>query len=109
MKSIKQLLRPERLRQVPEQFSWVDQALVQQHFTDRTRRQRIPLAALLLASSMPARHRGVPHCLGCEYRLNCRGTHRPVRHQIGWVDDSKLARVVTPSGLTLARGSCGHC
>ena len=35
MKSIKQLLRPERLRQVPEQFSWVDQALVQQHFIDR--------------------------------------------------------------------------
>lgn len=35
MKAIKQLLRPERLRQVPEQFSWVDQALVQQHFIDR--------------------------------------------------------------------------
>ena len=35
MKPIKQLLRPERLRQVPEQFSWVDQALVQQHFIDR--------------------------------------------------------------------------
>ena len=34
MKAIKQLLRPERLRQVPEQFSWVDQALVQQHFID---------------------------------------------------------------------------
>ena len=26
---------PERRRQVPEQFSWVDQALVQQHFIDR--------------------------------------------------------------------------
>jgi hypothetical protein len=35
VKAIKQLLRPERLRQVPEQFSWVDQALVQQHFIDR--------------------------------------------------------------------------
>jgi len=35
VKSIKQLLRPERLRQVPEQFSWVDQALVQRHFIDR--------------------------------------------------------------------------
>jgi hypothetical protein len=32
---IKQLLRPERLRQVPEQFSWVDQALVQRHLIDR--------------------------------------------------------------------------
>ncbi len=35
MKAIKQVLWPERLRQVPEQFSWVDQALVQQHFIDR--------------------------------------------------------------------------
>ena len=31
MKITKALLRPERLRQVPEQFSWVDQALVQRH------------------------------------------------------------------------------
>jgi len=35
VKAIKQQLRPERLRQVPQQFSWVDQALVQQHFIDR--------------------------------------------------------------------------
>jgi hypothetical protein len=35
MKTVKHVLRPERLRQVPEQFSWVDQALVQRHFIDR--------------------------------------------------------------------------
>jgi hypothetical protein len=35
VKAIKQLLQPERLRHVPQQFSWVDQALVQQHFIDR--------------------------------------------------------------------------
>jgi hypothetical protein len=35
MKITKQVLRPERLRQVPEQFSWVDQALVQCGFIDR--------------------------------------------------------------------------
>ena len=35
MRTVKQILRPERLRQVPEQFSWVDQALVQRHFIDR--------------------------------------------------------------------------
>ena len=35
MKTVKRVLRPERLRQVPEQFSWVDQALVQRHFIDR--------------------------------------------------------------------------
>ena len=32
---VKQLLRPERVRQVPEQFSWIDQALVQRHLIDR--------------------------------------------------------------------------
>jgi len=32
---VKQLLRPERLRQVPEKFSWIDQALVQRHLIDR--------------------------------------------------------------------------
>jgi hypothetical protein len=35
MKTNKRVLRPERLRQVPEQFSWVDQALVQRHLIDR--------------------------------------------------------------------------
>lgn len=35
MRLTKQVLWPERLRQVPEQFSWVDQALVQQHLIDR--------------------------------------------------------------------------
>ena len=33
--NIKRVLRPERLRQVPAQFSWVDQALVQRHLIDR--------------------------------------------------------------------------
>lgn len=35
MRTTKQLLRPERLRLVPEQFSWVDQALVQWGLIDR--------------------------------------------------------------------------
>ena len=35
MKAVKLVLWPERLRQVPEQFSWVDHSLVQQHFIDR--------------------------------------------------------------------------
>jgi len=35
MRTVKHVLRPERLRHVPEQFSWVDQALVQRHFIDR--------------------------------------------------------------------------
>lgn len=33
--NIKRVLRPERLRRVPERFSWVDQALVQRHLIDR--------------------------------------------------------------------------
>ncbi len=35
MKTVKRLLRPQQLRQVPEQFSWIDQALVRRHLIDR--------------------------------------------------------------------------
>ena len=35
MRTPKQVLRPERLRLVPEQFSWVDQALVRHGLIDR--------------------------------------------------------------------------
>ena len=35
MRTPKQVLRPERLRLVPEQFSWIDQALVQWGLIDR--------------------------------------------------------------------------
>lgn len=51
MKAIKQLLRPERLRQVPEQFSWVDQALVQQHFIDRFEARSAALYLFLITVS----------------------------------------------------------
>ena len=51
MKPIKQLLRPERLRQVPEQFSWVDQALVQQHFIDRCEARSAALYLFLVTVS----------------------------------------------------------
>jgi hypothetical protein len=51
VKPIKQLLRPERLRQVPEQFSWVDQALVQQHFIDRCEARSAALYLFLVTVS----------------------------------------------------------
>ena len=51
MKAIKQLLRPERLRQVPEQFSWADQALVQQHFIDRCEARSAALYLFLVTVS----------------------------------------------------------
>lgn len=51
MKSIKQPLRPERLRQVPEQFSWVDQALVQQHLIDRCEARSAALYLFLVTVS----------------------------------------------------------
>jgi hypothetical protein len=35
MKIVKTVLRPERLRQVPAQFSWVDQGIVRGRFIDR--------------------------------------------------------------------------
>jgi hypothetical protein len=35
VKTVKRVLQPQGLRQVPEQFSWIDQALVQRHLIDR--------------------------------------------------------------------------
>ena len=32
---MKRLLRPQQMRRVPSQFSWIDQALVQRHLIDR--------------------------------------------------------------------------
>ena len=51
MKPIKQLLRPERVRQVPQQFSWVDQALVQQNFIDRCEARSAALYLFLVTVS----------------------------------------------------------
>ena len=51
MKTLKRVLRPERLRQVPEQFSWVDQALVQQHFIDRCEARSAALYLFLITVS----------------------------------------------------------
>jgi hypothetical protein len=51
VKAIKQPLRPERLRQVPQQFSWVDQALVQQHFIDRCEARSAALYLFLVTVS----------------------------------------------------------
>ena len=51
MKPIKQLLRPERIRQVPRQFSWVDQALVQQRFIDRCEARSAALYLFLITVS----------------------------------------------------------
>ena len=51
MKTVKQLLRPERLRQVPEQFSWVDQALVREHFIDRCEARSAALYLFLVTVS----------------------------------------------------------
>jgi hypothetical protein len=35
VKTVKRVLQPQRLRQVPEHFSWIDHALVQRHLIDR--------------------------------------------------------------------------
>lgn len=51
MKTIKQVLRPERLRQVPEQFSWVDQGLVGRHFIDRCQARAAALYLFLVTVS----------------------------------------------------------
>ena len=51
MKAVKQVLWPERVRQVPEQFSWVDQALVQQHFIDHCDARAAALYLFLITVS----------------------------------------------------------
>ena len=51
MKAIKQVIRPERVRQVPEQFSWVDQALVQRHYIDRCDARSAALYLFLITVS----------------------------------------------------------
>ena len=51
VKAVKQVIRPERVRQVPEQFSWVDQALVQQHFIDRCDARAAALYLFLITVS----------------------------------------------------------
>lgn len=45
---VKRLLRPERLRRVPAQFSWVDQALVQRRLIDRLDARSAALYLFLL-------------------------------------------------------------
>lgn len=46
--SIKRVLCPERLRQVPAQFSWVDQRLVQDHFVERCEVHALALYLFLI-------------------------------------------------------------
>ena len=61
MRIAKQVLRPERLRQVPEQFSWVDQALVQCGFIDRcdTRAAALYLFLVTVADAQGLSYYGV--------------------------------------------------
>ena len=42
------MLCPQRLRQVPAQFSWVDQRLVQDHFVERCEVRALALYLLLI-------------------------------------------------------------
>jgi hypothetical protein len=48
VKPIKRVLRPERLRRVPAQFSWVDQRLVREGFVDRCDAQGAALYLFLV-------------------------------------------------------------
>lgn len=51
MKTVKHVLRPERLREVPEQFSWVDQGLVRRHLIDRCEARAAALYLFLVTVS----------------------------------------------------------
>ncbi len=67
MKIIKQVLRPERVRAVPEQFSWVDQALVQHHLIDRCTNHSAALYLFLIT---------VADCQGLSYYASATLTAR---------------------------------
>jgi hypothetical protein len=58
MKTLKQVLRPERVRTVPEQFSWVDHSLVQHHLIDRCSNRSAALYLFLVT---------VADCAGLSY------------------------------------------
>lgn len=45
---VKRLLRPERLRRVPAQFSWIDQRLVREHYVERCDVHALALYLFLL-------------------------------------------------------------
>lgn len=64
--NIKRVLRPERLRQVPAQFRWVDQALVQRHLIDRIDARS---AALYLFLVTVADAQGLSYCGALAQRL----------------------------------------
>ena len=51
MKIIKQVLCPGRLRQTPQQFSWVDQALVRRGYIDRLEAHAAALYLFLITVS----------------------------------------------------------
>jgi hypothetical protein len=71
MRTVKKVLRPERLRQVPEQFSWVDHALVQRHFIDRcdTRAAALYLFLVTVADAQGLSYYG-ESTLAARLRLN---------------------------------------
>ena len=48
---IKRLIRPERLRQVPQGFNWVDHRLVNQDFIDRCDHRALALYLFLVTVS----------------------------------------------------------
>ncbi|MEI7538858.1 MAG: hypothetical protein WCJ76_16685 [Comamonadaceae bacterium] len=66
MKTVKHVLCPERVRLVPEQFSWIDQALVQRHFIDRcdTRAAALYLFLLTVADAQGLSYYGAPTIAG---------------------------------------------
>ena len=81
MKAIKQLLRPERLRQVPDQFSWVDQALVQQHFIDRCEARSAALYLFLITVSDA---QGLSYYGAATLALICLRQRRSPLPMLGW-------------------------
>ena len=78
MKIAKQVLRAERLRQVPEQFSWEDPALVRCNFIDRCDARAAVVYLFLVTvadaqglSYYGAATLGARMCPSCDVSIGC--------------------------------------
>lgn len=75
----KRVLRPERLRHVPAQFSWIDQRLVREGYLERCDAQALALYLLLVTVADAQGPTAMPRCADCS-RCRPRPSSAHARH-----------------------------
>ena len=101
--AIKRVLRPERLRRVPPQFSWVDQRLVRDGYLERCDAVALALYLLLVtvADAQGLSYYGEARSAGC-YRCRRQRLDRARRDLIGVALDRLSAAAVPGAGVGAA-------